>query len=423
MDKKYINLNEPLFIVSLDNGIRCEEPVTIDIINSFSDSSHLVKLNNTIFGVLKLNNDIKSPYIDDLDIIKSDIAELLDIRHEEVRRIVTEDKGIGSFTLLNYSKDIETRISATTIVNNIIKYINQGLITGNDVTWFSKTLNYQTNSKTSLKDVTEIEDVIKLGIYSLEKEAEFQIGAPLGEKTKRAIEKYYIRMILFDLLIGRKYRGFDYYIISKINNEGKPIWSDAYLSPISVSNNANLDNTVKDTDYVLNNKILDRNALIQVLFDKFYREIRKLTEALNDAKKLYINAISRIIYNNIDLSKAGELEEQILNNLNRLTKAQKDHENKLGKEEKTNKVERTMATQSLNVRVTAKLDLIQKRYPINPKDHPELKNKKNIKNEDIKLIVEEDNKGFTATPIIIALISLIVGIGIGISYVLITFGN
>ena len=37
-------------------------------------------------------------YIDDYDIIKSDIAELLDIRHENNRRIVTEDKNIGIFT-------------------------------------------------------------------------------------------------------------------------------------------------------------------------------------------------------------------------------------------------------------------------------------------------------------------------------------
>ena len=37
---------------------------------------------------------------------------------EEAKRIVTEDKNVGVFTLLNYSKNIETRISATTSYNS-----------------------------------------------------------------------------------------------------------------------------------------------------------------------------------------------------------------------------------------------------------------------------------------------------------------
>jgi hypothetical protein len=39
------------YIVSLDNGIREEEPVTINTFNSFQDGSELVQLNNNVFGV------------------------------------------------------------------------------------------------------------------------------------------------------------------------------------------------------------------------------------------------------------------------------------------------------------------------------------------------------------------------------------
>ena len=116
----------------------------------------------------------------------------------------------------------------------------------------------------------------------------------------------------------------------------------------------------------------------------------------------------------------------LIKNLDTIAKTQSDKEGSLNKEEKTNKVERTMATQSLNVRVTAKLDLIQKKYPINPKEHPELLEKKKLTEEDIKLIVEEEKKtsgGFAATTMIIAAIALICGIGIGIAYVLMTLGN
>jgi hypothetical protein len=150
-----------------------------------------------------------------------------------------------------------------------------------------------------------------------------------------------------------------------------------------------------------------------------------MTEALNDAKKLYADAISRIVYNNIILEQATILEKELINNLETIAKTQEVKEGRLNKEEKTNKVERTMATQSLNVRVTAKLDLIQKKYPINPKDHPELLNKINNdkSNENIKLVVENKKRGFATTAAIISLIALICGLGFGIAYVLIVMGG
>ena len=122
MDKQ--NFNEQLYIVSLDNGIRREEPITISVLNSFKDGSQLVQLNNSVLGVYKANSINEQAHLDDYEIIKTDIAELLDIDHEEAKRIVTEEKNIGVFTLLNYSKNIETRISATTVLNHIIEYIN-----------------------------------------------------------------------------------------------------------------------------------------------------------------------------------------------------------------------------------------------------------------------------------------------------------
>lgn len=428
MDKKYTE--EQCYIVSLDNGIRREEPISIEVINSFKDNSQLVQLNKTVFGVFKSNSlNPETMYIDDYDIIKSDIAELFDIDHEEIKRIVTEDKTLGVFTTLNYSKDIETRISASTVIKHIVEYVNKGIINEEDSLWLTKVLQYPAGSKdNAIKDENQIEDIIKLGMYSLIKEIELQAGQPLDTKVKRAIEKNYIRMIIFDYLIGRKYRGVDYYLISKINENSKPVWVDAYLSPVSVSNSIEKDSQLGANDYQINNKIIDRTALINTLFNRFYSEIKKLTEAMSDAKKLYDDAIIRIIYNNTDINKAAELENIVIKNLDTIANMQKNIENKLNKEQKQNKVERTMATQSFNVRVTTKLDLIQKRYPINPKDHPELleKARKAGTSEEIKLIVEEEQKangGFAATSILICAISLICGVGMGIAYVLMTFGN
>ena len=427
MEKIETNTTEQCYIVSLDNGIRREEPVTMDIINSFKDGSQLVQLNKNVLGVYKSNSlKPETIHIDDYDIIKAEIAELLDVDHEEIKRLVNDEHNIGIFTLLNYSKNIETRISATTVLNHIISYVNSGVITGEEAEWITKIMQYPVVSKGSgITDKEQIDNIINIGTYSLIKEIELQKGISLEEKTKEAIKKNYYRMILFDYIVGRKYRGLDYYLISKINEQGKPEWIDSYLSPISVSNSIEKDEQVGDNEYHLNNKLLNKDLLIEVLFENHYPEIRKMTEAINDAMKLYKDAISRIAYNNTDLEHARMIEELTISNLEKIAKLQNDKEEKLDKEQKTNKVERTMATQSLNVRVTTKLDLIQKRYPINPKDHPELLNKKSITEEDIKLIVEEQKSthGSAATLLIISAIAIICGIGLGIALLIMTLGN
>lgn len=427
MEKIETTTTEQCYIVSLDNGIRREEPVTMNVLNSFKDGSHLVQLNKNVLGVYKSNSlKPETIHIDDYDIIKAEIAELLDVDHEEIKRLVNEEHNIGIFTLLNYSKNIETRISATTVLNHIINYINSGVITGEEAEWITKVMQYPVMPKGSgITDKDQIDNIINIGTYSLIKEIELQKGISLEEKAKEAIRKKYYRMILFDYIIGRKYRGLDYYLISKINEQGKPEWIDSYLSPISVSNSTEKDEQVGDNEYHLNNKLINKDLLIEVLFENHYSEIRKMTEAINDAMKLYKDAISRIAYNNTDLEHAKIIEELTISNLEKIAKLQSEKEKKLDKEQKTNKVERTMATQSLNVRVTTKLDLIQKRYPINPKDHPELLNKKNITEEDIKLIVEEQKSthGSAATMLIISAIAIICGIGLGIALVIMTLGN
>ena len=428
MERKDINENKQFYIVSLDNGIHKEEPITIDVINSFKDGSQLVQLNKNVIGVYKSNSSNKSlMYLDDYDIIKSDIAELLDIDHEETKRIITDEGNVGVFTLLNYSKNIETRISATTVLNHIIQYIKNGNLPEEEAKWITEVLQYPVASKDNgISNKEQIKNIVELGIYSLVKEIELQKGIPLDEKTKEALVKNYLRMILFDFIIDRKYRGLDYYLISKINEQGKPEWIDSYLSPISVSNSVDKNEIVGDKEYILNNKLINKEALLEVLFEEYYPKIKKLTESLNDALKLYKDAISRIAYNNTSLDKAAKLEDIVINNLEKIAKMQKKKEENLDKEQKTNKVERTMATQSLNVRVTTKLDLIQKRYPINPKDHPEILDKNKITEEDIKLIVEEEKKsssGFATTALVLGTIALICGIGLGIVLVIITLGN
>lgn len=418
---------EQSYIVSLDNGIRKEEPVDIQVINSFKDGSKLVRLNETVFGVLNSYSlKPETMYIDDYAVIKADIAELLDVDHEETRRIVTEEKTIGTFTNLNYSKDLETRISGTAAINNVVNAINARKVDTEEAIWIDKILKYPAGSKGNcIKDTETIEDIIDLGIYALSKCVEIQSGQSLDKKTGKAIRKNYLRMILFDFIIGKRYRGFDYYLISKVQDNGTPVWIDAYFAPISISTNLHKEEQIGENEYILNNKYIDKKALLSVLFNKYQKDINKLAQAVADAKKLYVDAIGRIIYNNTDIDHASSLEDIVITNLDKVAKCFEDNEAKKEKEQKTNKVERTMATQSLNVRVTTKLDLIQKKYPINPKDHAdEIKNKKK-ENSNVKLTIEneKENGGFAAVSVLISVVALLCGIGIGIAYILLTFGS
>ena len=417
------------YIVSLDNGIRNEEPVTIKVFNNFNDGTQLVRINENVFGVYQsysLNQD--TVYIDDYNIIKADIAELLDIDHEETRRIVTEDKNIGVFTSLNYSQNIETRFSASSIFQQIVEYINDGKIINEEAAWVSDVLHIpQVTKGNAIKEKETIKNIIELGFYALNKKISLETQDNYDEKSQDALKKSYIRMILFDMLINRKYRGLDYSLITEIDIDNTPLWNTAHFCPISVVNNLEKDQLVDENEYCLNNYIIDRSITLNVLFEDYYPEIKKISEALSDASRLYIDAITRIIYNNTEIPKAEELEKIVVDNLKKISKLQKEKEKLISSENKLNKVEKTMATQSINVRVTAKLDLIQKKYPVNPKEHPELffrKEKK--KEENIKLTVEEEkntSKGFTNTAILISAVSLICGIGLGIAYVLITMGS
>ena len=417
------------YIVSLDNGIRNEEPVTIKVFNNFNDGTQLVRINENVFGVYQsysLNQD--TVYIDDYNIIKADIAELLDIDHEETRRIVTEDKNIGVFTSLNYSQNIETRFSASSIFQQIVEYINDGKIINEEAAWVSDVLHIpQVTKGNAIKEKETIKNIIELGFHALNKKISLETQDNYDEKSQDALKKSYIRMILFDMLINRKYRGLDYSLITEIDSDNTPLWNTAHFCPISVVNNLEKDQLVDENEYCLNNYIIDRSITLNVLFEDYYPEIKKISEALSDASRLYIDAITRIIYNNTEIPKAEELEKIVVDNLKKISKLQKEKEKLISSENKLNKVEKTMATQSINVRVTAKLDLIQKKYPVNPKEHPELffrKEKK--KEENIKLTVEEEkntSKGFTNTAILISAVSLICGIGLGIAYVLITMGS
>ena len=285
-----------------------------------------------------------------------------------------------------------------------------------------------TTKETPLKDKEAIKEVFDLGLNAIYDKLEIERKIPLENDTKKNIRKNYIRMIIFDYITKRKNRNYDYSIITGTDSNNNQTWEKVHFGPISVSTNQAKEDEVPDNVYLINNKYISRDEVLPTLYEYYYKDIKKLTETFNDALKVYKDAISRIIYNNTSLDKAKELEALIIENFTTISKYQQERERKDYKEKKINKVERTMATQSINVKITNKLDLIQKKYPINLKDHQELMESKKSKEKDekIKLIVEEEkdkNAGFTSSIILTSIVALICGIGTGIAAILVIFGS
>ena len=426
MNNGLLDTNMKYYILTLDNGIQKEQPVEIAVFNVFNDDTKLVQLNGNIFGLLKMPGKNISSQDLDSDIIKSDIAELLDINHENSFRIANSSEVIGIFTELNYRKDIETRISATTAISHLIENINNRIIYGEEYNWIIDTLNIpQDFTGNGISDKQKIKNIIELGIFALKQEIEMNAGRSLDSKSLSSLRKNYLRMIIFDLIVERKHRGLDYYFISSLNNNNTPVYYDAHFGPISVSTSKDKNIVQNKKVYYFNNKLIRIDSLLEVLFENYYDDIKKLTESVSDAKNLYEDAINRIIYNNTDINNAIDLDNTIKENIKRIYNIQEEKYKELNNNKKRNKVEATMATQSLNVRVTAKLDLIQKKYPLNPNQHTDIieKHKKDRPKEKLKLIVEnykDSEKGFINSAILIALIGLICGIGIGIVYAIVS---
>ena len=77
-------------------------------------------------------------------------------------------------------------------------------------------------------------------------------------------------MILFDYIVDRKYRSYDYSIITTLNSKNKPTWEKVNFAPISVSNNIEKNELVNDNEYVLNNKYILKEKVLTTLYKNYY---------------------------------------------------------------------------------------------------------------------------------------------------------
>ena len=151
-------------------------------------------------GFLKSSYDT---YRDDLDIVNSEIADLLDVASSKVYRVETDDNQIGILNV-GVTKKGETAITVDILINKLIKLIKDKGI--NLTTWLK---NYFTLPKTNqsllLNEEKDIISVIEMTVNSLA--TLFRLNALEQEKLRND----FVKMIFFDLLSNNTNRAFDKY--------------------------------------------------------------------------------------------------------------------------------------------------------------------------------------------------------------------
>ena len=345
-------------------------------------------------GFLKSSVD---SYKDDLDIINSEIAELLDFSSSQVYRVETNTNLFGIVNIVIKEK-YEQQINMDVLINRLIRLIKE-----KNVTLTSWLKDYFSLPKTSqnllLNSEKDVTSVIEMTINSL------SILFRLNSEEQEKLRKDYIKMIFFDLLSNNRDRSFNRYSIL-INNDAK----FCRLAPIYEYNN----DIEANSYYILNNVYIDKNAVLSTLFHKYYAYFKQVSKGITANYGLYLESINLIIDNNINGIYAKQIKENFKSNIDTIKSLELIHSRNYSE----NKLDFAMTQTSINLNALNKNQMVHSKY--------KTKNKNNaVKVEDIddvKIKVEpkkEDNKVKNIALIIFGIL-LLIGIIIGIVFIVLS---
>ena len=331
---------------------------------------------------------------DDLDIINSEIADLLDIAASKVYRIETDTNMCGVVNI-SVKDQSEQQIGLDMLVNKVIKLIKERTIDLNP--WLKSYFSLPIGDKTYVvNSEADIVSAIEMGIRSI------CLLFKLNDEQLENLKTDYIKMLLFDFISNNSLRGFNTYSII-VNKD----LSFKKLAPIYDYNNELTSSNV----YLLNNVYIDKSALISTLFSKYYEYIKKITKGLRDNSGLYLESMNLIIKNNIDEVNALS----IMHNYKTNVEIVKSLENSHSKEMPENRLDLAMTQTSINLNALNKNQMVHSKYRIIKKEEVN----KVEKQEDIKIKVEEEKKEsntfFNVVMVILAII-FTMGIIAGIVY-------
>ena len=404
MNEEFFNSKE-FYLVDTFNGIVKKSRIKFDIVNNSK-----YKLVNTKEIAIesktrKIDNETGEEYYapsmyeafmkssndktrDDLDIINSEIADLLDIAASKVYRIETDTNMCGVVNI-SVKDQSEQQIGLDMLVNKVIKLIKERTIDLNP--WLKSYFSLPIGDKTYVvNSEADVVSTIEMGIRSI------SLLFKLNDEQLENLKTDYIKMLLFDFISNNSLRGFNTYSII-VNKD----LSFKKLAPIYDYNNELTSNNV----YLLNNVYIDKSALISTLFSKYYEYIKKITKGLRDNAGLYLESMNLIIKNNIDEVNALS----IMHNYKTNVEVIKSLENSHSKEMPENRLDLAMTQTSINLNALNKNQMVHSKYRIIKKEEVN----KVEKQEDIKIKVEEEKKeSNTFFNIVMVILAIIFTMGI-----------
>lgn len=341
---------------------------------------------------MKSSND---SYKDDLDLINSEIAELLDVQSSSVYRVVTDNNLYGVVNIGIREKN-EQQIAMDILVNKLIKMIKEKNVTL--TSWLKDYFSLpRTNNNLLINNEKDVISVIEMTINTL------SVLFSLSNTQVENLKKDYIKMIFFDLLSNNRNRSFNTYSILASNDlEFKRI------APIYDFNNE-LDS---NSYYVLNNVYIDKNAIISTLYHKYYSYIKQISKGLTDNYGLYLESINLIIDNNINGIYAKQIKDNYKSNIDTIKSLELIH----SKNHNENKLDIAMTQTSINLNALNKNQMVHVKY----KNKNKNKEVKVEQVDDVKIKVEpkKDKSIISNVLLIIFAIILLIGIVVGIIFII-----
>lgn len=364
---------------------------------TFSEANpYQVAINNNVTGIIKCPNN---PYLNQYEIIMSEIANLLDVDSALVYRITNENDESALFCKSVCSSE-ELLITMDYIFKKLYeKYIRS---TQSAEHWMSKALAIPNATiEHPITDEQNLKTLIDMGIN-----AAFDAFA-IKDNNPDEFKTNYLSMILFDILTNQQRRNaVDYSIIVDKSTKA------AQLAPLYTYNNSSNKEL-----YYLNNRLVNRYELAKVIYKEYYKYIKEMSRCLTEHHQAYMKSITLICENNTDETHAHEIINTIKSNIDFISELEKEQS---GLSLTETKVDYTQTTIRINQIVMKKNLLFQNKYPEKQISSLEIDSEELQEDEGIKISVEEalPQSGFSNAFIITSITAFICGLGAGIAYFL-----
>lgn len=425
MEQLNENLQYKYYVSYIEQGISKIIPLSINLKEVQKDKINIIfeeKLdeNNNKLEVKNYIRFSSNSIYDESEIIRSEIAELLGLDVPKVLKVLRENVNTGvkeqgilfncnlknKDLIIPMSKNFSIKMSAGKTTNPIYKL----------------PLNSLDNPITDSETISQIirKGYEELPFYLLK-------GQPNEKEDTIKLVKDYFGMIVFDLINGQVTRnGIDYeYTVAQVPQSNQSIRTKAKINIVpGIGNYRFVSSDSKENVYSLNDYYVDKDALLNVLFERYYQFIEDVVKPINEATQSIKRCIGLIISNNTSNETKEYLENLYFSAIDKICALEKQ------KNQNVTRVELTSTTQKYNILVASRITKIEEKYKnventvVNEPIEQNTDELTEIETEDrvvLRMDPKSDKKenGYVSVALISSVIAFVCGLGIGIAYMII----